>query len=112
MFNRMLQVGRARVTPRGIRLNNIYYSCSLAIHEQWYEKAYTHGNWKVKAQYNPEDSSKIYIMVEEQILQCDCIIIESFQGSKLERYFNIIQKLKRQRSILKKQRQRRGDFYA
>ncbi|MGM0881382.1 MAG: hypothetical protein ACQEXQ_10125 [Bacillota bacterium] len=88
----------ALVTSRGIRFQYVYYSCSMAIREQWFEYARRYGSWKVKIYFNPQNTSVIYLENEGEFEEKALPIQnDMFKGSKLEKYFSSIQYLKRER---------------
>jgi hypothetical protein len=89
--------GRALVTPRGIMFLNSYYSCSRAISGQWFEIAQQHGDWNIEVMYNPEEYTRILIksvVATSEVEVAELVIPEEISGSKLEKYFRSIQKLK------------------
>jgi len=57
----LMTVGKATVTPEGIKFNTLY-DCNLARVEEWYYRAKKYGNWKVDIRYNRGDLSAIYII--------------------------------------------------
>jgi len=61
----------ATVTERGIRANGMYYSCDLAIQEQWFTRARRGKSWKIRASYHPREINYIYlIMGKDSPLKC------------------------------------------
>jgi hypothetical protein len=52
----------ASVTERGIKANGMYYSCDLALKEQWFTKARRDKRWKIMASYDPRDIDQIYLI--------------------------------------------------
>jgi hypothetical protein len=52
----------ARVTEKGIKFKNIYYTCESAIKQDWFSKARINKSWKCNIAYDPRDLSRIYIL--------------------------------------------------
>lgn len=93
----------ALVTPFGILHKDIYYTCSRAIREQWFEIAYKDGEWNIQIICTPSDLNIIYIMTEfEEFEECSVVVRESFQGFNLENYLERVQLMKLARDLLKK----------
>ncbi|GFZ94035.1 hypothetical protein GCM10008018_45620 [Paenibacillus marchantiophytorum] len=101
-------IGIATITSRGISFNSLFYSCSRAISEQWYEYAKLHGETQIMVLYNNSDLSKIWIQLVNsrfEIGETDVaylLVREEVCNSKLERYFESIQKLKSLRETQRK----------
>ncbi|MBE5393797.1 Mu transposase C-terminal domain-containing protein [Brevibacillus agri] len=57
----LLPTDEATVTFQGIRFQKMYYSSSTAIHERWFERARSKGNWKIPISYDPRDMTFLYI---------------------------------------------------
>jgi hypothetical protein len=94
------RIGLATVTNVGILFNEIYFTCSRAIRDKWFELAWVNGSWEIVILYDHTDLSRIYLndhMLEEKEV-CNVIVRQSESGEKLERYFESIQKLKVLRS--------------
>jgi hypothetical protein len=87
----------AWITPKGINFRNKYYCCSRAIREQWFEIARQFGDLRINVAFYPNEQDKIYIQIGENIDCCRSIVIEEYEGSKLEKYFKSIQALKSER---------------
>lgn len=51
----------ATVTAKGIRFHGMYYSCSRAIEEHWFEKARQTRTWKVPISYEPRLMDTIWL---------------------------------------------------
>ena len=51
----------AMVTARGIRLFGLYYSCSFAMQEHWFERARQIRNWRVRVSYDPRCMDAIWL---------------------------------------------------
>lgn len=57
----MTSTGIATITPKGIRFQNLYYTCPRVIRERWFEESKIYGAWKVKVSYNPVNLKLIFI---------------------------------------------------
>jgi len=93
----------ARVTWRGILFRGLYYSCSTAISQGWFEKARIYGTWRVVIQFSPENLEIIFLIRQDQVEseKCNRIIRQHMCPTKLDKYFDSIQRLKRERSKVK-----------
>lgn len=61
----LLPSDRATVTPRGIHLGEgLYYTCDLAVREDWFTKARAHRSWKVEVSYDPRAIDTIYLQIK------------------------------------------------
>lgn len=57
----LLPSDTATVTAKGIRFHGMYYSCSRAIEEHWFEKARQTRTWKVPISYEPRLMDTIWL---------------------------------------------------
>jgi hypothetical protein len=57
----VLPTEKATVTSRGIRFKGLFYSCGIAIAENWFERARSTKTWSVKVSYDSRDMKNIYI---------------------------------------------------
>lgn len=95
-------IGKARITPRGISFLNLYYSCSRAIIERWYELAMVNGDRNIEIAYTPTDLSKILIMpmgTNEEPYVAEMLIRMKISCLEVEEYFTRIQHLKAVRKL-------------
>ncbi len=60
----LLPHDNATVTERGIRLFGLYYSCTLAIKEHWFERARQVRNWRIVVSYDPRCMDDIWLQGE------------------------------------------------
>lgn len=91
----------AVVTPYGVFYQDIYYSCSRAIREKWFEVA-RNKIWNIRIKYIPSDMKVIYIQTAcEEFEECRVIVHELFEGFELETYLQSIQFMKLAKQILK-----------
>jgi len=57
----LLPTGGASVTYRGISYRGLFYTCELAVREQWFVKVRMEGRWKVQIAYDPRRLDIIYL---------------------------------------------------
>ncbi|MDP1511876.1 hypothetical protein Q8I65_16910 [Paenibacillus ottowii] len=94
----------ASVTPLGIRYQQLYYTCSKAIRERWFELAQRDGAWNIRIQYTPNDLNIIYLEADSKELEeCRIVVRESLQGLNLEDYVQSVQLMKLAKQIIEKQ---------
>lgn len=92
----------ASVTPLGIQYQHLYYTCSKAIRERWFEIAQRDGGWNIRIQYTPTDLSLIYLGTDsEELEECRIVVRESLQGLDLEEYLQSVQLMKLAKQIMK-----------
>lgn len=65
----------ARITEHGIRLHGMYYTCDMAVSEQWYEQARTVGARMVTAAYDPRNAAFIYIVTSPDKPPVECHLL-------------------------------------
>lgn len=87
----------AKVTRKGILLNNLYYSCSLAIREGWFEKAALKGGWRVPVVVESLGDGKVCIPLNNELIPCYRIEAGTDKSAKIEAYFESIRVLKEYR---------------
>ena len=56
----LMPSAKARVTAKGIKFENLYYACDVAIKEQWFETARNKGTWQIDISYDPRNVNYIY----------------------------------------------------
>lgn len=61
----LLPSGEATVTHHGIHFQGLFYSCNLAIQEQWFVRARERGSWKIPVAYDPRSLSEIYLRLHD-----------------------------------------------
>ncbi|MEM1309815.1 MAG: transposase [Cyanobacteria bacterium P01_H01_bin.153] len=68
----------ASVTHRGIRFQNLYYTCDLALKEQWFIKARERGNWRIPIAYDPRKLDVIYLRLDnhQHLERCQLVDAE------------------------------------
>jgi len=94
----LLPRGMAAVTHRGIRFENIYYTCERAISEQWFEKARAGGSRFISICYDHRRVDTIYLLLDDgrkieplRLLRD----VELYRGRRLEEvlHLNAIRKV-------------------
>jgi len=79
----LLPKDTASITEHGIRLHGMYYTCDMAVSEQWYEQARTVGVRMVTAAYDPRNTAFIYIIVSPDQAPVECRLLshnETYSG--------------------------------
>lgn len=62
IWRQLLPTTEATVTERGIRCNALYYSCPLAVNDQWFTRARNQGKWKIQVSYDPRHLDEIFFI--------------------------------------------------
>jgi putative transposase len=79
----LLAKAQASVTELGICFQGVYYTCDLAIREQWFVKARLHGRWPISIAYDPRKLDTIYLPDKGRLPEL-CELIErekrTYQG--------------------------------
>jgi putative transposase len=85
--------GEATVTESGIRHKGMYYSCELALQEQWFERARAFGSWKAPVAFderNMADSINLILNNGKNYEVCHLLERESrFKGYRLEEILDL-----------------------
>lgn len=93
--------GEAWVTPIGILFQERYYSCRLALKEQWFVRAQKEGLWPLDILYDAEykEPGLIYIASHEFSEDCLCFAITRSENDqkRVEAYQLRLQQLKTER---------------
>jgi len=95
----------ASVTLRGIRFKGMFYSCELAIQEQWFVRARKSGVWTMTASYDPRKPEIIYLHLGGDKLE-PCQLLpkdERFSNLPIEEILEY-QEIQKQNSVLYKSR--------
>ncbi len=53
----------ARVTAKGIKFQNLFFTCSTAIREDWFSRARFEKSWSCPIAYDPRNMEQIYILL-------------------------------------------------
>ncbi|MCY7274848.1 MAG: Mu transposase C-terminal domain-containing protein [Phormidesmis sp. CAN_BIN44] len=104
----LLPSEQASVTYRGIRFHGLFYSCDLALREQWFVRARERGSWKIDVAYDPRRITDIYLRLDAgQRLEC-CQLIDAdhtFQGRDLYETLDYIEIRKQQKELSRSRKQ-------
>lgn len=79
----LLPKDHASITEHGISFRGMYYTCSTAVSEHWYEQARTAGVRMVTAAYDPRNAAFIYILVSQDKVPVECRLVshnETYSG--------------------------------
>jgi len=81
------------VTQNGIWFDGSLYSCSLAIHEKWFERARQVGGWPVAVK--SQDNEDQIVIIHEDGLKINCYPIEFLpcDSKKVRAYYSEFQRL-------------------
>lgn len=60
----LLPSAHASVTHQGIYCRGLFYTCDLAVQEQWFVKARLQGRWKLPIAYDPRKLDTLYLRLE------------------------------------------------
>lgn len=83
----LMPTGKATVTKQGIRFERMYYSCDLALQEQWFVKARNKDTWTIDVSFDPRKPEVIYFVVDDKtIVPCRRLPVDDkrFMGATLE----------------------------
>jgi len=58
----LLPRGTARVTEKGIKFKNMYYTCEKAVEQQWFSQVRIKKSWTCCIAYDPRDLNHIFIL--------------------------------------------------
>jgi hypothetical protein len=101
----LLPRDNASVTLKGIRFKGMFYSCELAIQEQWFVRARKSGVWSMTASYDPRKPEVIYLHLGGGKLE-PCQLLpkdERFSNLPIEEILEY-QEIQKQNSALYKSR--------
>jgi len=82
----LLYQGEATVTGFGIQFKGLYYSCDLALKEQWFIRARTGRSWRVKVSYDPRTANHIYLWLEKGRRFEVCTLLEREERYRDKRF--------------------------
>jgi len=104
----LLPSEQGSVTYRGIRFQGLFYSCDLALREQWFVRARERGSWKIDVAHDPRCITDIYLRLEAgQRLEC-CQLIDAehtFRGRDLYETLDYIEIRKQQKELSRSRKQ-------
>lgn len=67
----------ATITLNGIRFQGMFYSCELALRDQWFQKARAKGTWKVDIAYDPRNTDSIHLLLNDGKAVETCMLLEN-----------------------------------
>ncbi|WP_224958696.1 Mu transposase C-terminal domain-containing protein [Geomonas subterranea] len=82
----LMPQGTASVTEKGIYFKKMYYTCDLALREQWYVKARVKGRWTVTISYDKRKADVIYLINKDKTFE-PCKLVDAdarFEGASVE----------------------------
>lgn len=88
------------ITSDGIKFRNKNYTCSLAIKEQWFEKAWIYGPTHVDVYFDSEDYTEIVLLMNVGFVHCTSI--DNITWPNKDEYYRTFQQLRQTRSRNKK----------
>jgi len=71
----LLPAARARITARGIKVDDIYYSCVEAEEDNWFARARANGEWSIDARIDESNTSEIYVRkdIRSPLVKCNIL---------------------------------------
>jgi hypothetical protein len=112
----LLPTAEASVTARGIYYKGLYYTCELALREQWFVKARMQGRWKVSIAYDPRSLDIIYLRLNESRHLEVCQLTEADQRFKGRDWHEVIDYFEGQKQAQEiantRQQQSKATFHA
>jgi len=112
----LLPTAEASVTARGIYYKGLYYTCELALREQWFVKARMQGRWKVSIAYEPRSLDIIYLRLNESRHLEVCQLTEAdqrFKGRDWHEVMDYFEEQKQAQEIANtRQQQSKATFHA
>lgn len=100
------------VTQNGIWFRGNLYSCSLAIHEKWFERARQIGDWPLAVKYNDAEDQMHVVLENGTTVNCCQIEFSLRDSEKLMAYYLEIQKLMGLRKELLERKSNEEDFFS
>lgn len=86
----LLPAAEASVTYRGIYYQGLYYTCELALREQWFVKARAKGRWKIPIAYEPRRLDCIYLRLNGGRRLESCHLIDAEKTFKGRDWYEIV----------------------
>jgi len=93
----LLPAAEASVTHRGIYYQGLYYTCELALREQWFVKARAKGRWKIPIAYEPRRLDCIYLRLNGGMRLESCHLIDAEQTYKGRDWYEIVDYFERRK---------------
>lgn len=60
----LMQKAQGRVTAKGIKFKNLYYTCPYAMENSWFSEARTRKTWTCNIAYDPRTSEEICLLLD------------------------------------------------
>ncbi|MDZ8035392.1 Mu transposase C-terminal domain-containing protein [Nostoc sp. DedSLP04] len=112
----LLPTDEASVTYQGIYYKGLYYTCELALREQWFVKARVNRRWKIPIAYDPRRLDIIYLRLDDSRKLEPCQLIETqktFQQRDWHEAIDYFELQKQAKEAAKtRQYQAKADFHA
>jgi hypothetical protein len=93
----LLPAAEASVTHRGIYYEGLYYTCELALREQWFVKARAEGRRKLPIAYEPRRLDRIYLRLNDGMRLESCHLIDAEKTFKGRDWYEIVDYFERQK---------------
>ncbi|WP_206758340.1 MULTISPECIES: Mu transposase C-terminal domain-containing protein [Calothrix] len=112
----LLPTDEASVTHQGIYYKGLYYTCELALREQWFVKARVNGRWKIPIAYDPRKLEIIYLRLDDSRKLESCQLIETQKTFQHRDWYEAIDYFELQKqakeSAKTRQYQAKANFHA
>lgn len=82
----------ATVTPKGIQFKGVFYACTAALKEKWFEKARRNGTWRIEVSFDPRNMNFLYIKKDSGTNYEKCFLLDH-QSKFRDRTFDDIRYL-------------------
>ena len=86
----LLPAAEASVTHRGIYYQGLYYTCELALREQWFVKARAEGRRKIPIAYEPRRLDSIYLRLDGGKRLESCHLVDAEKTFKGRDWYEIV----------------------
>jgi hypothetical protein len=93
----LLPAAEASVTHRGIYYQGLYYTCELALREQWFVKARAEGRRKIPIAYEPRRLDSIYLRLDGGKRLESCHLVDAEKTFKGRDWYEIVDYFERQK---------------
>jgi hypothetical protein len=93
----LLPAAEASVTHRGIYYQGLYYTCELALREQWFVKARAKGRRKIPIAYEPRRLDSIYLRLDGGKRLESCHLVDAEKTFKGRDWYEIVDYFERQK---------------
>ncbi|MCA1636558.1 MAG: Mu transposase C-terminal domain-containing protein [Acidobacteria bacterium] len=112
----LLPEAEASVTEKGIRFADLYYTCDMAVQEQWFVRAGEAGSWKIRVAHDPRTRGRIYLRLDNGKRMETCHLLEADKTFRERDWYEAadefeLRKLRKEAARTRKQRSR-SEFHA